>query len=194
MSTSSPPPNPFLPLRPLSPSNLGATRIDPIVASRLHAFRDTLDARVSSPERARTSWADASGSVAKKVAGKQDFTISSGLAEILGPSPLECEGVGCRAVATTLPPPRHTKAVYSDMMREGLERVPHPANAVQELQAAEAAAVQALHETRSTPAISSNNHLSNSPLCASEPPPHSAVTATEHPTHPSHSTPHTRSA
>lgn len=64
----------------------------------------------------------------KKVVGKQEFSISSGLAEVLGPTPLDCEGVGCRAVATTLPPLNHTRAVHSDMMKGGTGASDKPMN------------------------------------------------------------------
>jgi hypothetical protein len=126
MSTTCPPPRPILPVRPPSPSSLGAKHVPFVIASRLQAARDSHDARVSSPERARTSWADASGSKSKKVAGKQEFSISSGLAEVLGPTPLECEGSGCHAVATTLPPPHLSRAVHLDMMRGGAKPFPPP--------------------------------------------------------------------
>ena len=149
ISTTSPPPRPVLPLRPPSPSSLGALRIRPSVISDLHAARDSIDARASSPERARTSWADATGSKEKKIAGKQKFYISSGLAEVLGPTPLECEGPGCHAVSTLLPPPQHAKAVHSDIMRLGTgasDKQPLGAKgAMLGLKAAQAEATFAVH-------------------------------------------------
>jgi hypothetical protein len=162
MSTTAPPPRPILPLRPPSPSSLGALHIPSSVVSRLHETRQTLDARVSSPERARTSWADATGSKAKKVVGKQEFTISSGLAEVLGQTPLDCEGPGCRAVATTLPPPHHTRAVHSDMMKGGAGASDKPPlesrAAALGLKVAQAEAVAAYHANHAA-----TGHVTGSP-------------------------------
>jgi hypothetical protein len=152
MSTTSPPPRPILPLRPPAPSSLGAFNLPSATVSRLQAKRESHDARVTSPERARTSWADAAGSKEKKVAGKQQFTISSGLADLLGPTPLECEGSGCRAVATTLPPPHLSKAVHSDMMRGGTGASDKPSpgakGAALGLKAAQAEAAVAVRANR----------------------------------------------
>ncbi len=152
MSTTSPPPLPILPLQPPSPSSLGAFNLPSATISRLQANRESHDARVHSPERARTSWADAAGSKEKKVAGRQQFTISTGLAEVLGPTPLECEGSGCRAVATTLPPPHLSKAVHSDMMRGGTGPSDRPSpgakGAALDLKAAKAEAAVAVRANR----------------------------------------------
>ena len=164
MSTTSPPPRPILPLRPTSPSSLGALHVPSVVASRLRAARDSHDARVSSPERARTSWADAAGSKEKKVTGRQQFTISSGLEEVLGPNPLDCEGSGCRAVVTTLPPPHLSKAVHNDMMRGGTgasdKPPPGSKGAALGLMAAEAEAGMAFRANRIASAMSNDNGTS----------------------------------